>query len=246
MTTATVAPAAELRIASRRREHAFYLGMALAVLLVVFAGFARTYYLRPWFTAGALRPLLHLHGIVFSSWVALLLAQVALVAGGRTGLHRRLGVAGAVLATSMVLIGATTAIIRAGEGFSPLGGPPPLVFLVIPFGDMVVFAGLVGAGLAFRRRADTHKRLMLLATISLLAAPIARLPFGVLEAGPPAFFGLTDLLLVPMLVYDLVTRGRIHPATGWGALVIVASQPLRLLLGGSGAWLAFAGWLTGS
>jgi hypothetical protein len=242
MTTATVAPAAELRIASRRREHAFYLGMALAVLLVVFAGFARTYYLRPWFTAGALRPLLHLHGIVFSSWVALLLAQVALVAGGRTGLHRRLGVAGAVLATSMVLIGATTAIIRAGEGFSPPGGPPPLVFLVIPFGDMVVFAGLVGAGLAFRRRADTHKRLMLLATISLLAAPIARLPFGVLEAGPPAFFGLTDLLLV----YDLVTRGRIHPATGWGALVIVASQPLRLLLGGSGAWLAFAGWLTGS
>lgn len=109
---------------------------------------------------------------------------------------------------------------------------------------MVVFAGLVGAGLALRRRAEIHKRLMLLATISLLSAPIARLP-GVMEAGPLAFFGLTDLLLVPLLAYDWMTRRRIHPATAWGALAIVASQPLRLALGGTSAWLGLAGWLTG-
>ncbi|HEX2220400.1 MAG TPA: hypothetical protein VHG35_16465 [Gemmatimonadales bacterium] len=241
--TATAVPALTARSASRRREHVFYLGMALAVILVVFAGFARTYYLRPWFTADALRPLLHLHGVVFTAWVVLLLGQVTLVAGGRVGVHRRLGVAGMALASVLVLVGATTAIIRAKEGFAPPGGPPPLVFLIIPFADMVVFAALVGAGFAFRRRGDTHKRLMVLATISLLAAPIARLPFGVMEAGPPAFFGLTDLFLVPMLVFDLVTRGRIHPATGWGALAIVASQPLRLILGGTSAWLAFAGWM---
>ena len=60
-----------------------------------------------------------------------------------------------------------------------------------------------------------------------------------------AFFGLTDLLLVPLLIYDWVTQRRIHPATAWGALAIVASQPLRLMLGGTGAWLGFAGWLTG-
>jgi hypothetical protein len=88
---------------------------------------------------------------------------------------------------------------------------------------------------------------MVLATIALLAAPVARLPLAILQAGPPAFFGLADLLrlLLPCVVYDLVTGRRIHPATAWGGLLIVASQPLRLLLGGTGACLAFAAWLTG-
>ncbi|MCA1636547.1 MAG: hypothetical protein LC802_23375 [Acidobacteria bacterium] len=110
---------------------------------------------------------------------------------------------------------------------------------------MLVFACLVGAGFYFRRRADVHKRLMLLATISILAAAIARLPFEFLKAGPPAFFSLTDLFIVACLVYDLGVRGRVHRATAWGGLLIVASQPLRLWLGGTSVWLAFASWLTG-
>ncbi len=80
--------------------------------------------------------------------------------------------------------------------------------------------------------------------ISLLAAPIARLPFGVMQAGPPAFFGLADLFIVACLAYDLIAWKRIHPATAWGALLIVASQPLRLMLSGTSAWMAIASWLT--
>jgi hypothetical protein len=246
MTTSTAAPGSLTapRPAHLRRERLFYAGMAFAIALTVFAGFSRTYYLRPYFTADPLRPLLHLHGLLFSSWVLLLLTQAGLVAGGRVDLHRRLGMAGGVLALLMVVVGTATAIIRAGEGFTPPGGPPPLVFLVIPLVDMVLFASLVGAALHFRRRSDVHKRLMILATISILAAPIARLPLSILQAGPPAFFGLADLFLIPCLLYDLITRGRVHSATAWGAIVIVASQPLRLMLSGTGAWLAFAGWLT--
>ena len=233
------------RITSRRREHLFYTGMAVAVVGTVFAGFAPTYYLRPLFDTPPLMPLLHLHGIVFTSWVVLFLTQNILVAAGRTDVHRRLGVVGAVIAILMVVVGTTTAIIRAKQGAAPVGGPPPLVFLVIPLADMVVFASLVGAGLYFRRRADVHKRLMLLAMISILAAAIARLPFDLLKAGPPAFFGLTDLFIVACLLYDLLARGRVHRATAWGGLFIVASQPLRLMIGGTNAWLAFATWLTG-
>jgi hypothetical protein len=91
---------------------------------------------------------------------------------------------------------------------------------------------------------DVHKRLMVLATISILVAPIAGLPFRILAAGPPAFFGLTDLFLLPRVAYDLFSRGRIHRATAGGAIAILASQPLRLMLGGTPAWLAFATWLT--
>jgi hypothetical protein len=89
---------------------------------------------------------------------------------------------------------------------------PPLSFLAIPLFDIVVFAILVGGGLYYRHRADVHKRLMVLATVALMTAPIARLPFAILKAGPPAFFGLTDLFIVAVIAYDLVTRRRVHPA----------------------------------
>ncbi|HJR15546.1 MAG TPA: hypothetical protein VJ808_01730 [Gemmatimonadales bacterium] len=222
----------------------FYVGMAIAVLITVFLGFSRSYFLKAYFGTPALSLLVHIHGLVFTSWVLLFLAQTTLVATGRTDLHRKLGVGGAVLAAFLLIVGTTTAILRVkGGGAAPIPGVPPLSFLAVPLFDMVVFAILIGAGLVLRNRPDTHKRLMTLATIALTSAPIARLPF-VLRAGPPAFFGLTDLFIVAMLVYDRATGRKVHPATIWGGLVIVASQPLRLMISGTPAWLAFAGWLT--
>jgi hypothetical protein len=230
-------------ITRRRRERWFYIGMSIAVVITVFAGFAPTYYLRPYFTAAPLMPLLHLHGLVFTSWLVLFAIQTFLVAAHRTDIHRRLGVAGGVIAALMVLIGGSTAVIRASQGAS-VPGVPALSFLVVPLGDMFVFSILVGAGFYYRRRPDTHKRLMMLATISILAAAIARLPFAFMQAGPPAFFGITDAFVAVCLLYDLITLRRIHRATALAALLIVASQPLRLLLGGTNAWLSFAAWLT--
>ncbi len=228
----------------RRRERWFYISMSLAAVITVFAGFAPTYYLRPYFNTAPLMPLLHLHGIVFTSWLALFLIQTTLVAAHRTDIHRRLGILGGIIAALMIVIGPTTAVIRASQGATPVPGVSPLSFLVVPLGDMLVFAILVGAGFYFRRRPDIHKRLMLLATVSILAAAVARLPFAIMQAGPPAFFGLTDVFVVACILYDLVTLRRVHRATALGALLIIASQPLRLMLGGTHAWLAFAGWLT--
>lgn len=229
----------------KRREHLFYACMVVAVVITVFAGFARTYYLRPYFEPQPLMPLLHLHGVVFTSWVALFLTQTALVAARRTDIHRRLGMAGAVLAALVVVVGTATAIVRAKAVDVPPGSPSPLIFLTIPLGDMFVFALLVGAGFYFRRRADAHKRLMLLAMISILPAAVARLPFAFIQqVGPLAFFGLSDLFIVPCLLYDLATRGRLHRATVLGGLLLVVSHPLRLMVGRTQAWLAFAAWLT--
>ena len=177
-------------VRSRRR---FYVGIALAIAITVFAGFAPTYYLRPWYQSTPLGGLRHLHGVVFTAWVLLFLVQSTLVSAGRVALHRRLGVAGAVLAALVVVVGTTTAVTQASEGRSPLG-VPPLSFLAVPFFDMVLFAGLAATGLWYRRRADTHKRLMTLATISLMAAPIARLPFGAAVVGLPGVLAMADLL----------------------------------------------------
>jgi len=231
-------------IIRRRRERWFYVCMSIAVVITVFAGFAPTYYLRPRFTAAPLMPLLHLHGLVFSSWIVLFVVQTMLVAAHRTDIHRRLGILGAVIAVLMILIGFTTAVIRASQGATPLPAISPLSFLVVPLGDISVFAVLIGAGFYYRRRPDVHKRLMLLATISILAAAIARLPLAIMQAGPPAFFGFTDIFILVCVLYDLITLRRIHRATALAGLLIILSQPLRLMLGGTHAWLSFAAWLT--
>jgi hypothetical protein len=231
-------------VGTRPRTRRFYVGVAVAIAITVFAGFSRSYFLKAYYGTPELSLLLHVHGFVFTSWVLLFLAQTTLVAADRTDLHRKLGVGGALLAALVLIVGTTTAILRVKGGSAPIPGVPPLAFLAVPLFDMVVFAILIGTGLSLRGNPDTHKRLMTLATISLMSAPIARLPFGLLRAGPPAFFGLTDLFIVAMLVHDLATRRRIHPATIWGGLLIVASQPLRLMISGTSAWMAFAGWLT--
>jgi len=229
---------------SKTRERLFYTGMVAAIVITVFAGFSRTFYLRPYFQTQPLIPLLILHGAVFSSWIALLVAQTTLVATKRTQTHMRLGIAGGMLAGLMIVIGTVTAIVRA-KGPSPVPGVNPLSFLTIPLGDMFIFAILVSSAFYFRRRVDTHKRLMLLATIGLLPAAVARLPIGFVETGGPVvFFGLSDLFIIPCLVYDLATRGRPHRATVLGGLLIVISHPLRLIVGNTHAWLAFATWLT--
>jgi len=231
-------------ITRRRRERWFYMAIAIAFVITVFAGFAPTYYLRPVFTATPLMPLLHLHGVVFSSWLVLLLVQTTLVAAHRTDIHRRLGIVGGVIAGLMILVGFITAVIRAGQGASPTGAPA-LVFLVVPIGDILVFAILVSAGFYFRRRPDVHKRLMLFATISILAAAVARLPFSfIATGGPPVFFGISDIFILVILLYDLITLRRIHRTTALASLLIIASQPLRLMIGGTNAWLSFATWLT--
>jgi hypothetical protein len=231
--------------AGRRRERLFYTGAAALFAVTVFAGFARTYYLRPYFGTPLLSPLLHLHGLVFTSWLLLLLAQTVLVAAKRTRLHMRLGWAGGALAVLMLVVGTYTALVRAKMGAAPPGAPSPLAFLTIPLGDMLVFALLAGAGFYYRRRADAHKRLMLLATVAILPAAVARLPFGFMQQlGPLAFLWLPDLFILVLLARDLLTRGRPHRATVLGGLLVVVSHPLRFVVGGTQAWLSFAAWLT--
>jgi len=229
-----------------RRTRRFYLGMAIAIAITVFVGFSHTYYLKAWYGSRELSGLLHFHGLVFTTWVLFFVAQTTLVATGRTYLHRKMGVAGAVLAALVLTVGTTVAIIRVRSAGSPIPGVPPLSFLAIPFFDMVVFGILVGSALYLRRTLEAHKRLMTLSMIALLPAPIARMPsFLPLPPGPLTFFGLADLFIIPLLIYDVTTRGKVHPATIWGALLLVASQPLRLMLSGTPAWLAFAGRITG-
>jgi hypothetical protein len=237
---------AATRLINRRiNDRRLYILAAILIPIIVLIGFARTYYLKGFFATPPIPSrLVHLHGLVMSSWVILFVAQVTLVAARRTKTHQRLGVLGSVLAALVFIVGILTGIYAAARGASP--GPPALRFLIVPIGDMLVFAVLVSLALYFRRKLDVHKRFMLLAAVNLLAPAIARIPLHFIEAGGPlAFFGLTDLCLIGCVAFDTIKHRRLHPVFLWGLLFIIVSQPLRIWFAGTDEWLKIATALVG-
>ena len=227
----------------RNRDHRFFTGMALAAALIAFVGFAPSYYFRAFSDAPPLRGLVHLHGMVATSWLLLFLAQTSLVSAGRTDLHRRLGVAGVVIAILFVVVGYATAITAARLGVTPPGGPPPLAFLAVPIVTLLSFAVFAALGLPLRCDRETHKRLMLLATIAILPPAFARFRwFGF--GGPPVAIGGTCLFVIACMAFDRKAHGRVHPAFLWGGTLLMLSLPGRFALTQTEAWLSVARWLT--
>jgi len=241
------APAAKPLTDGASRDRFFFGGMAIAAALTVFAGFARTYYLRSWTGVQVASPLVHVHAVLFTAWILLFFFQVALVARGRRDLHKRLGIAGAALALAMLIVGYQTSIASARRGFmgqfpnEPTGFIDALAFLTLGLGDILLFAIFVAAAFWYRSQAQMHKRLMMLATISLLSAALTRFPLGHARL-PFTILGLTAFLLAGP-IYDWGTRGRVHPANLWGGLLILISGALRPVIGNSQPWHTFAQWL---
>lgn len=223
------------------RDRVFFTAMPIAMAAAIFVGFARSYYLKTAFGTPVLSPLYHLHGLLFTGWMLLLMIQPALVAARRTALHRRIGVGGGVLGAAMIVAAFAVTLDLGHRGSAP-PGISPLAFLIVPFATVIVFPVLIGGAFFWRRLPEVHKRLMLIGSLELVPAGFGRWPV-VAPLGPLAYFGLTDLFVIAILVYDRATHGRFHPATVYGGLFLVGSQVLRIVLSETAAWQAFAGWL---
>ena len=194
--------------------------------LVIVAGFSTTVPDDFTHTPG-LPLLLHIHGAVFTLWVLLFVAQPAFIARGSLKLHRQIGWVGAGLAAAMVTMGFAATLFAIRFHFVPSFFPTG-VFLVMNCIGILVFAGLVAAGISLRRKADWHKRLMICATASILGPGVGRL-MAMLNLGaltPLFIFALVDLFAIAGAIYDLIERRRVHPAYFWGVGAIVLSEIL--------------------
>ena len=232
---ATIDQAAPRR--ARRSDSVFFPSMAIVMALVVFAGFAPTYYLKYQFNGPPLNTLMMVHGAAFTAWIALLVTQTGLIANNRRDLHRKLGVLGAGLAVLMVVLATALAVYALRHGFAPVGAPSPIVFFAVPMGDVVGFIAMIWLGISNRKRLDYHKRYMLLGTALITDAAVARIRLSIVQqAALPISFLVVDLFVVAMAVYDLATRRRVHPATLWSAVILVGSQALRMWIGGTQVW----------
>jgi hypothetical protein len=226
----------------------FVFGMSVAAALTVLVGFAPTFYLRGYLPMRPDQPpltsLLFIHGILGTAWVALFVTQSVLVVSHRVPVHRRLGIAGGVLAAALVVFGWMTAVDALRRHVGPYGMDPRTWFLSVPLAGTLLFGTLVAVALVRRRSPDAHRRLMLLATITLLNPALGRLVGSYLNVGLSGFlvliFLLTDVFVIAAVVHDRRTRGKVHPALLRGGLAVVAIQPLIMAAGTTSGFLRVA------
>jgi hypothetical protein len=233
--------------AAAAKTHSFYLTMAITCMAVAVLGFAPTYFLPIAEGRFASPPIVHVHGAVFFSWTLYFVAQTWMVAAGNTRLHREWGLLGVAIATAMVFTVFATTIFRINQ-LTPLGmGPAVRAFTWVQVSGMAFFATTVTLAIVKVKQPETHKRLMLLATVSLLDAPIARWFLTFLAPpnappGPPPVFVtvppalVAALLLVVAIVYDWRTRGKPHRVYVIGGLILLAVQVSRPLIAATPLW----------
>jgi hypothetical protein len=241
--SARVARRTLYRPVNRMAERIFFSCMALLLCVVVFIGFSPTY-----FRAGMLRaplpsPILHVHGAVFTLWMLLFVVQTAFISARRVAWHRSFGTVAFCLPPIMVVLGFIAAVDALHRRVS-IGPLDPAVSLAIPLLGISWFAVLIYTSWRARRRPDTHKRLILLATIGLVDAALGRFPWSRMGISPAggAVAGL-GLLVLLVVLYDLFSLHRLHRSTMWAAPLTFAVGALAVPIGMTAAWHHLAAFL---
>ncbi|MGN6820037.1 MAG: hypothetical protein ACTHJR_15335 [Sphingomonas sp.] len=211
------------------RERFFFFVMALVIAAVTVSGFSfqlvmgRSTFASPWWV--------HVHGLTFMGWLGIYLTQNYLVWRGDTSLHRKLGLFAAGYVVWMVAVGLSVNTLCAINHRIPFFFEPN-VFLVMDWTFVLTFAGLTLSAVRLRGKSDWHRRLMLCGAITVMIPGPARLlplPF----MGTWILWALWCVMAVfvtAAVIYDVRTRGKIHPAYFWGfgvmTLAIALIRPI--------------------
>jgi ethanolamine utilization microcompartment shell protein EutS len=211
---------------SHRYDKTFYLVMLIIIWAAILSGFINDIIQKN--ASGKLHfPIIvHVHAAAFVAWLLLFTTQVLLIRKGNYSLHKKLGIAGGVLAGVMVILGSVTGVVSEHVKYGTPDYDP--AFLAVMFGDMLLFGILAGAGIALRKDASAHKRLMLLATIVLTDAGTGRWfsfkiahffgnlywTYHTFAQGFLPYVGFQILstltLILTVGLYDIITRRKLH------------------------------------
>lgn len=263
MTTIVEAPAADRPSADFRARGArsrYYLWLAAACAAIAILGFMPTYWLQVPARTFVGSPLLHIHGVLNTTWVLFLMSQTWLITQGKISNHRDWGLAGIALATAVVIVGYATAIVSLQERLAHGEGDAARSFLATAFFAMTLFAMFTAAAIACTRRPDWHKRLIVAGTVSLIDAAAGRVGFffvvghspgirpGLMPLPPEAMSTVVGLLLqfiiIAAMIQDRRTRGSVHPAWIVALAIAVPALLLKIPLSHTAGWRAFADWTT--
>lgn len=222
------------------RGDVFYLVMAIIVAAAVTIGFGPNLDARLLHPSSPRPTILYLHVAVSTAWVLLFIAQTALVRTRRVAWHCRLGLGGLVVGTLLPPLGLATAIVttRMGIADDPAGGIGGMAFFAVSCLDMLAFSLAFGLAIAWRRRPDDHKRLMLIATCCLLSAAFARFPHWLVPSR--MWYVAVDLLILAGVGHDVVVTRSIHRVYRYALPILILGQAIAMwiYLSRAPAWIA--------
>lgn len=205
----------------------FYFAMSLLLAAIVVLGFKRTIN-GSLFHPDIPRPfILWIHGAAFAGWVIFFICQSTLVRIHKVSWHRSIGWFGAGLATVMVPLGITTAIIMTRFDTMQLHQSGIDSFLSIPFYDMLAFGVCIALAIYGRTQPELHRRLIFIATCGLMAAPFARFDY---LFDHNLIYPSLDLLIVLGVARDLLVDRRVHKVYRYALPLLIVGQSLAVYM----------------
>lgn len=221
----------------------FFTGMGLVFLAVAIAGFGPSFVFRIVRGEFGFPVRVYLHAVVMFGWLGLYITQSALIASRNLRVHRTLGAIGTVW---FVFVMATAFAVSFVGLLTP--HPPALEQLIdniffLQLCAFIIVPTFMALALAARRtRPADHKRYMYFLTFFLIEAAASRMTWLPGLGSDDAFlffqYAWLDLLLVPLVLFDLKTLGRLSQATVIGGAILLAYQAIALLVWDSSWWLA--------
>jgi len=223
-------------------QRPLYIGLSLLVCLIAVVGFVPGMLHRHLTGQLPSEPIIHVHVVVYWLWLALFVSQTVLIALGRQRTHARvgcwLGAYGFVMFATGLGVTWNRFVKQIHAGDFDIARQASLA----PFVDMLIFPWFFGAALYFRRRAATHKRLMVVTSVLLIYPAMFRIQWELVQH--PAGFLLVwgSPILLGMLHDYWIEQRLIHPAYVVGLLAVTVLTR-RSSLVDTWIWGDFCRWL---
>ena len=220
----------------RPESRVFFVVMSGVLLLLVLLGFGRSLYLRPFLDLPQMPAAVWVHGLILTAWYLGAFMQATLVSTGRVDLHRRLGWFVAGIGAAVIVIGTTVTLAFVGRR-AALGTDIEArikFFSDIVWGDIAAIAAFIvffGLAIAWRKRPDQHKRLIILGSLALLEPALFRIWGWKLFAGVDRNWAALVVLfvaVVALVLHDLSSRRRVLAVTLLGGVLLIGSRMVAL------------------
>jgi hypothetical protein len=219
--------------------------IALLMAAIAVAGFWRTYFGALFAGHSQREWLVHAHAAIFMGWIGLVMLQSYLAISGRTALHVTVGRIGMIYGVGLVVSGLAFSLIMFSRHVAAVGVDGVKGGFLVPLTDMLTFSLFLFGAWRTRKRPESHRRFILLATNTLLIAAVGR-PFG--GTGSIALGDVVPFLLVwlsPLwiaMAYDGLRHRILHPVYAWGAVLLIALR-YRQLIRETDTWMAISHWI---
>jgi hypothetical protein len=214
----------------------FFVALGAFYVLVAIAGFLPSY-IRYFAGTRDIHWVAHLHGAVMSAWLLLFVIQSSLAASGSLRLHRTLGFVGTAVA-GVVWASMCVAMVRVRVALNPPVSSFLWDVLLIELLLVILLPIFVTCGVRARRVPLAHKRFMVFAFAVPLQAAIDRIRW-LPDLGLPRHWDKDFYvygLLLPLVVFDILSSGRVHRVTAVGFVTVVLGHVVVNLFWGSAAW----------